>query len=169
MIKNLKDISFSYQGYLTSEILEELIIDIKSYSEYNIDKKNIRNRLYNVSIEALENIIKHSDEQLIKNNKISYTISQTNYECKLTFKSVIYCNNAERINRIFNKLKDKSQSQIKELYKSTILKTKISNKGGAGLGIIEIAKVSNNNIDYGFKKIDKKTCEFILEVNLKYK
>ena len=51
---------------------------------------------------------------------------------------------------------------LSALYKQQIREGKISEKGGAGLGFIDIAKKSGNKIEYQFKDLTEDLCFFII-------
>ena len=50
---------------------------------------------------------------------------------------------------------NKDREALKDLYVKTITNGKFSEKGGAGLGFIEMAKTSGNNLEYSFKPINE--------------
>jgi hypothetical protein len=50
---------------------------------------------------------------------------------------------------------DKDRDELKKLYVQTITNGKFSAKGGAGLGFIEMAKTSGNNLEFSFESIDE--------------
>ena len=164
MIKQSNYTSLSYVGLLGNKELEEILVEVKEYIDANIIDLKIKRRVYIVIVEALENIQRHVDAEIVKIISPKFTIDINKDNCILNFINVICCKNSEELKTILFKLKDKSKGEIKELYKATITKAEISSKGGAGLGLLEIAKVSNNNIKYEFNAIDKDICEFILEV-----
>jgi hypothetical protein len=55
---------------------------------------------------------------------------------------------------------------LKELYKLTITDGQFSHKGGAGLGFIEIAKISSNKIRYSFKSVNPDLSYFKFKVTV---
>ena len=50
---------------------------------------------------------------------------------------------------------NKSREELKDLYIETITNGKFSAKGGAGLGFIEMAKSSGNDLEYSFERISE--------------
>jgi hypothetical protein len=55
---------------------------------------------------------------------------------------------------------------LKELYKDTITNGRFSVKGGAGLGFIEMAKLSGERLTYNFEKIDDQFSFFRFAINI---
>ena len=54
---------------------------------------------------------------------------------------------------------------IKEYYKETITNGQFSQQGGAGLGLIEMAKISGNKIEYMFQRVNENYVNFQFENN----
>lgn len=77
-------------------------------------------------------------------------------------KILLLKNKLDRVNSL-------DKEGLKDLYKNTILSGNVSPKGGAGLGIINIAKVSENKINYTFSTINDKYSYFTLNVLIAHK
>ena len=55
------------------------------------------------------------------------------------------------------------KDEIKAYYKKKILESRISEKGGAGLGFIDIVKKTGNKIDFHFQKINDIASFFVMK------
>jgi hypothetical protein len=55
---------------------------------------------------------------------------------------------------------------IKEYYKETITNGQFSLQGGAGLGLIEMAKISGNKIEYMFQRVNDSYVNFGLRITV---
>lgn len=55
---------------------------------------------------------------------------------------------------------------IKEYYKDTITNGQFSQQGGAGLGLIEMAKISGNKIEYMFQRVNDYYVTFSLRITV---
>jgi hypothetical protein len=55
---------------------------------------------------------------------------------------------------------------LKDLYRDIIQDTTISEKGGAGLGFVDMARKSGEKLDYGFADMSKDFSFFWLKVNV---
>ena len=71
------------------------------------------------------------------------------------------------------KLKDKidmvnnmSKEELKTKYREVLNNEEITDKGGAGLGIIDIARRSGEKLDYEFKDVDNNHSYFSLRVKV---
>ncbi len=130
----------------------------------------IRKKVYAAMVESLENIYKHQDHIeddkafLPKFNLYMDSQNLTMYVSNSIFnhKILLLKNKLDRVNSL-------DKEGLKDLYKNTILSGNVSPKGGAGLGIINIAKVSENKINYTFSTINDKYSYFTLNVQIAHK
>ena len=53
-------------------------------------------------------------------------------------------------------------NEIRNVYRQMLSMSEFSNKGGAGLGLIEMAKKTGNKLDYDFVPLDDDFSYFIL-------
>ena len=148
-----------FKGHLTFSTIGRLLTLLKHKMVEKGIKLGIYKRILSVMIEALENIYKYSerysDDTYILKNFIptfklerkdqSYLIRTTN-----PIKNVDIPNLKEKI-ELVNSM---SAEEIHLYYRQTITDGKFTDKGGAGLGIIEMAKITNNKIEYRFKPIN---------------
>lgn len=83
-------------------------------------------------------------------------------------------------NSVLNSKKIKLQENIEEINQSCIDKLKqmqeqklltgeLTEKGGSGIGLINIAIRSNNKLEYKFEPIDNETSHFNLLIKIKIK
>jgi hypothetical protein len=59
-----------------------------------------------------------------------------------------------------------NQDELKQLHKEKMRETAISDKGGAGLGFIDIARKTGNQLEYHFEPIDEKNSFFLLKTSI---
>jgi hypothetical protein len=129
----------------------------------------IKKKVYSAMVESLENIYKHQD--IISSNTDFQPRFSLFYDDK---ELVIYASNSI-LNKKVDPLKEKlekvnslDKDGLKDLYKLTILSGNVSPKGGAGLGIINIAKVSESKINFNFEPINDKYTYFTINVAITY-
>ena len=75
----------------------------------------------------------------------------------------------ENLESALNTVNNASQEELKEMYKKQIKEGKISEKGGAGLGLIDIARKTEEPLEYQFLQLDQDTFFFILKVEINAK
>jgi hypothetical protein len=145
-----------YKGSLTFERIGILLNDLKSRKDsFGIDPV-LYKKLLTLMIEVLENVLRYSD------NFNEYVVEQPEYlpEFKLNLDEediVMVARNPVR-NKDRQRLKEKidlinssTGDQLKKIYRETITNGIFSEKGGAGLGFIEMAKIASRNLEFSFR------------------
>jgi predicted DNA-binding transcriptional regulator len=151
--------------------IDEILIEIKEQLRLlEIDPQIIR-RIYTAAVELLDNIMKHS----IVNDVEEDTDLIIEFPAKFYLKKVdnlfvMYSGNII-LNKCIESLKTKIEVlqslkavNLNHLYKKKLLTAEISDKGGAGLGLIIIARLSGKKIKFDFEKINDKFSYFALQI-----
>lgn len=152
-------------GQLSYEEIGFLLNRMSAYIDKQGMNITVKKKIYAAMVESLENIYKHQD------------IIQTDPEHLPRFSLFIedqtislFASNSLRVEKIsplmqkLDKVNALDRHGLKDLYKFTILSGNVSPKGGAGLGIINIAKVSENKLNYTFEKINDNFSYFTINV-----
>jgi len=116
-------------------------------------------------IESLENIYKYDD--LINENYFpKFTIERQDNQFILTAGNPVDKKSIKMLKEKIDCVNKLDKQELRKLYRKTITDGRFSKKGGAGLGFIEMAKISGNKIQYRFEDINKNTSYYILEVKI---
>lgn len=160
-------ISLVYLGEFNHEITKMFT----SMAESDMDRKNenskVKKRVYHVMVETLQNMNKHSDEITDKNignglfiigNKedVYYVITSNKVDRK----------KVPELRDAIDKVNEASPEELKKMYMDQIKGGKLSEKGGAGLGLIDIARKTGDQLVYRFLPIDDTYDLFILKVEI---
>ena len=124
-------------------------------------------------IESLENIIRYNeilkkDQNIFTDHPPEFRIFAEGNQFFIESGNAILNIDIDKLNQKLSKLNELDKLGIRELYKETITDGKFSEKGGAGLGIIEMAKIADDKLDFSFSEIND-NCSFFtlkLAVNL---
>jgi hypothetical protein len=151
-----------YDGDFTQETTKSIL----SMAERNLDSSGedsgIKRKVFNVMVEALQNIVKHSSEQglqagsLISKSAIFMISKDDKRYCVMTGNPIPKK----------NELNGKDKEGLKELYKEIIKNTQISDKGGAGLGFVDMARKSGEKLEFSFSSMDEEYDFFCMKVNI---
>lgn len=160
------NLSLVYQGGFSQEITKAFV----SLAEKNMDQaeeiRSVKRKVFNVMVECLQNIVKHSNEMkdtpigqnaifLVGVDQVKYVISSGN---------IIYSENIPTLETLLNKINSLDKEGLKSYYKEVIKEGKLSEKGGAGLGLIDMARKSGEKLIYEFKTIDEQYAFFSLQI-----
>jgi hypothetical protein len=167
LIKKLRNkllnehLMFAYRGEVTGDNSVALLSLLEKEMELSAFSLLGRKRLFMFVLENLQNITRHGssarDEvtSLVVYNKTAdgYTVSTGNVLKKREVKGLRQ--NLDKINSL-------DPESIREVYKAMLQDSNIGHKGGAGLGLIEMARKTGNKLDYDFLPIDNSYSYFIL-------
>lgn len=162
----------SFKGDVTSELMASILQIIEQRMDDRNEAPRLRKKVYNVLVECLQNLYHHIDEIpsekakngtdrsaifMISLNQDGYSITTGNYilsERKESFKESL-----ERINSL-------SKEELKDLYKEVLNSDGRSNKGGGGLGMIDIARKTGKKLNYEFAPLNEEYSFFSLNINV---
>ncbi|MBN1142852.1 MAG: SiaB family protein kinase [Bacteroidales bacterium] len=156
-----------YSGIIQYETIGELIHTLKSQVHALGIQIGTYKRILLVMIEALENIMKHSWKPTgIVYNEHDYistlSITREEHAFKLCSSNVLHNSALPLLRKKLDHLNSMNKQEIKDLYKDTITNGEFTNTGGAGLGLIEIVKITGNKIGYEFFPLNEACSRFTL-------
>lgn len=162
--------SFIYQGHFRDKVTSAVINLIESNIESLTTFSRLRNKVSFLIIESFQNIIRHTDCLIVdkETNKSEFFITRN-------IGNIFYITSAnfienDKISILEEKLKNINKlekKELKKLYLSILTNRKLSNKGGAGLGLIEMARKTGEKLDYDFIKVNNELSLFYFQLKLR--
>lgn len=158
-----------YQGDFTQETTKSIL----AMAERNIDssgeESSIKRKVFNVMVESLQNIVKHSDELVdgeTRSHAAIFLIGREANKYTIMSGNPIRKTNIPKLKQTLEKINGLDKDGLKELYKEIIKNTTISEKGGAGLGFVDMARKSGSKLEFEFPEMSTDYCFFSLKVNV---
>jgi hypothetical protein len=152
---------FAYRGEVTSEnsvLLLTLLEREMEFSEYNMVG---RKRLFMFVLENLQNITRHATAK--GNEVISLVIyNKTSDGYIVTTGNPIESADVPGLKKSLDNINSLEPDKVREAYRKMLQESDLSSKGGAGLGLMEMARKTGNKLDYDFSRVDEHTSYFIL-------
>lgn len=152
---------FVYRGLVTSGNSVPLLMLIEremENAEYGLVG---RKRLFMFVVESLQNVSKHSDQAELTDMSI-VVYSKTKGGYTVTTGNVISSDQVDDLRNRLEEINKLKPEEIRAVYRQMLGNSALSNKGGAGLGLIEMAKKTGNKLDYDFLDLNGNTSYFIL-------
>ncbi len=152
------DVILSFKGDITKDLLSSIYQIIETRMEIENEDQKRKKKFYHVLVECLQNMYHHMEgmqssrgllgEQpgsaifmISRGEDSSYNILTGNF---------IHTENASGLQERIDKINAMNPVELKAYYLEKLGSTELSDKGGAGLGIIDIARKSGNKIEYNF-------------------
>jgi hypothetical protein len=152
---------FVYRGVVTDENSIPLLMLLEKEMENSEFGFVGRKRLFMFVLESLQNVTRHSDRN--QHGDMSLVIySKTDNGYTVTTGNVLPTAHIDALRNKLQEINKLRTDDIRKVYRQMLSTAEFSNKGGAGLGLIEMAKKTGNKIDFDFVELDDKYSYFIL-------
>ena len=147
---------FAYQGDITSERINVVLEEVEGKIAEISDQIKVRKKFYNIMVESLQNLFHHSDDvpkELVETIGRRYgliVITRKDDDFRLTVGNYISSDKVKYLTEKIEKINSLSTNELKEMYKFILNYQKLSSKGGGGLGLIDMARKSDQKLGYKF-------------------
>ena len=163
MIRN--KINYGYRGLFTNEVSDGLIEFANGLFDQSEINKKLRKRVVYIMVECVQNITRHQEmpEEEKKGKDGIFLIQSVGDLFNITQGNMVLNDKIEPLSQKLDNINHLSLDELKDLYAITLSDSEFSEKGGAGLGLIEIARKSGNKIAYRFEKFDDEYSLFFMD------
>lgn len=168
MIEN--GFSLVYLGEFSHDITKMFTQMAESDMEKNSEERSVQRKVYHVMVETLQNMNKHSDE--IKEGNIGnglFIIGKKQDTYYIITSNKVAEQHKDPLERALNQVNAATKEELNQMYRKQIREGKLSDKGGAGLGLIDIARKIGEPLNYQFLQLDEQSYFFILKVEINAK
>lgn len=160
---------FMYLGYFSDEITE-ILIDIgecNMLTDANMSK--LRKKISFLMVESFQNIVRHGekvhDEIEIDIFPYFFMTSSTGMNFFITSANIVENSKVVELKEMIERLNQMDQTELRNIYLNVLNNNIVNEKGGAGLGLIEMVRKSGEQLIYDFLQIDDKYSFFYLQIN----
>jgi len=158
------NLGYVYRGRFTRDITDNILALTENKLEKEEQSSKIKKRVYSILVECLQNITRHQDDA--KNDSPEsnglFVIQKHDEKYFITTGNLVMNNNIDYIKNLIETINSLEKEELKNYYKMVLEDGSLSSKGGAGLGLIDMARKSGNKLLYKFKEIDKESSFFYL-------
>lgn len=164
---------FYFTGQFSFESIGDLLNQIKDEVELSEMPITVYKRVLTVTIELLENIIRYSpniEMELIPEKCNPYfRMVRTSDKISVYAGNPILQEDAEKLSSLLKTLNELSKEELRNLYRETLTNGQFTHQGGAGLGLMDILKVSDGTLHFSFEECNEKYKLYHLNVNISTK
>ena len=158
-------INLAYEGEITHQITKAFTSLTETNMAREEDASSVQEKVFHVMVECLQNISKHSESApngSAKDGRGIFMVSKGDTEYNVTTGNIIKNENVEKLRGILENINKLDKDGLNKLYKQQMRDGHISDRGGAGLGFIDIARKTGEKLLYSFLKIDSTNSFFVL-------
>jgi glycerol-3-phosphate responsive antiterminator len=163
------DIIIAYKGSINAEIIADTLslVEAKLYDE--MEQSLTRKKVYNVLVECLQNLFHHVDSVPGVNNEDNFGVfilSKTDVGFRVSTGNMVNGQKKEILKQKIDKINSLDKEELKEFYKFVLNNQMFSDKGGGGLGLIDIARKTGNKLEYTFTPFNESFDFFTLSATI---
>lgn len=168
---NEGDVVFSFKGDITSELITNVLEVIESKLDDTPERAKVRKKVYNVMVECLQNLFHHGIKDVTNENNSDkhfgiFVIKRIEFGYKLFSGNFVSNSRIQYLTDRLEQINSMSKEELKSLYKLILNNQEFSNKGGGGLGMIDIARKTESKFHYNFYKINDEFSFYNLNIDV---
>jgi len=163
----------SFKGELTPELVTALLGAVENQMAVLEPDPRLRKRVFNVLMECLQNLYHHKARNgaIRPGDRTEETQGVLMVARGVQGWQVLTGNfmagaEVERLKDHLERVNMLDGDQLRAFYMETLADGQYGRQGGAGLGIIDIARKSGRKLEYGFVPYDAESAFFSLNVNV---
>lgn len=169
---NKGEVLLAYKGSISAELITNVLGVVESKLDHVIDKSITKKKIYNILVESLQNLYHHVDDlpNLINESMDIhfgiFVISKMDDDYQIRTGNFIINDKIQKLKERLDKIKSLSKDELKDLYKFVLNNQKFSDKGGGGLGLIDIARRTDGRIEFEFDDFNDDYSFFSLNITI---
>jgi len=165
-------IILSFKGEITSDIITMVLQIMESRLEAEEAKSTVKKKIFNILVECMQNLYHHAEPEV--DGEVSTRKAMLEMYFDDSYYNIItgnYMRNeeVEKLKTRLDKVNSLSKEDLRKFYREILDNNQISQKGGANLGMIDMARKSGEKLDYHFTEVNDKLTFFDLRVRISNK
>ncbi len=158
--------NYFYRGEITYDLTNYIISLAEARLKHEKMKSKTKKRVFHIMVESIQNISRHQqstdDDFLLP----FFAIQKYKTVYFITTGNLIKNEFIDTLKNKIEILNQKSVDELTEYYKRVLGNGTFSEKGGAGLGLIEMVRKSGRKLEYFFEKINREFSFFYLRTSI---
>ncbi len=162
------DFEYIYRGAFTQNLTRKILSLAESNLQRFVDKSSLQNRIYFIMVEGLQNVTRHQEPSTESETEHAgiFAIQKVGNRYIITTGNTIVNTKVDSLKQRLEKVNNLDREELKKLHREILSTGELSDKGGAGLGLIEMARRSGNRLTFDFEYIDLYWSYFYLQTEI---
>jgi Family of unknown function (DUF6272) len=163
--EHVGDYTFSFKGKITQNEVKLFVAFVEKKLELASEQITVKKRLINLIVESAQNIAHHIPQALeVFDSEFQFSKSQGFYYIQCG--NHVFQHDEDIIKGRISKINNLDKEGLDEFYKTSMVENELSEKGTAGLGLIELARKTEEKINHEFRVIDDKVSFFTVKLRI---
>ena len=172
---NMNNILLSFKGDITTELMTSILQIMEDRLDAYKESPKTRKKVYNVMVECLQNLYHHIDsvprnlgEIEDQDRSAIFMIGLDESGYRIITGNYVQSDRVEGLKRQLEDINSRDSVALRELYKEILNNDERSQKGGSGLGMVDIARKTGQKLDYDLTPINSEYTFFTLNINVEH-
>lgn len=150
------DVLVEHVGDFTSTVIDTMLPNMEEKLQESAVSENIKKRTFHIFVECAQNLYHHivpveAVEEQYGDSKVgAILLTKEDEGCRITTGNFMPEDKSAELKKLIDKINNLDSDQLKELYRDTVSTKGFSEKGGAGLGMIDMARKSKHKLKCQF-------------------
>lgn len=158
---NERNILMAFTGNVDHQITTSLLKNFKSRVSAGSAETAVDKKVYSVLVESMENMSKHSSQE----NRSIFLLSKTENAYTIVTGNPIENKEVPLLKEKLEKFSKLNNAELKEIYNEQLLSGERT-ENSVGLGMLDMAIKSGNNIQYVFQPLTELMSFYILQIQI---
>jgi len=164
------EISLVYEGEITQPIIKAFLSLTETKMMQQEEPGAVQRKVFHVMVECLQNVSKYSDSTIEQNYLYAgmgvFIVTRNSKEYRITTGNPMDKGKIDDMKKMLEMINGLDKEALNEMYKKQIREGQLHEKGGAGLGFIDIKRKTGNELSYEFMPLDDNFSFFILSTSV---
>jgi len=165
-----ENLGYIYRGLFTDGITDSIIALAESNLETAGESSKVKKKVFSIMVECLQNITRHQtpEDEIVATSENSgiFVIQRQEKGYYITTGNLVKNEDIPMLKELLQTINSKEKDDLKLYYKEVLNTGQFSEKGGAGLGLIDMARKSGNKLLFDFNHINEDYSYFYLHTSI---
>jgi hypothetical protein len=166
----INQINLIYEGEVTHQITKAFTALTEENMAKDAEPNSLQMRVFHIIVESLQNISKHAQNLKGMREDMkgigTFLIAKSITDYFIIAGNLLHNDDKAQVQELIDRINELDKEGLKKLHKEQMKQGKLSERGGAGLGFIDIARKSGKPLSYEFRPITDDTSFFILTTQI---
>lgn len=154
------DLTLAYSGEFRDTLTDRIIELAETYLEKDREVAKLRKKTSFLVAECFQNVIRHGSKEAefifdSPRRVESFVLRFYDKKCFILSENAIPASKVDGLIAMLDDVNMVDRDALRDMYRRLLDAGEISEKGGAGLGLIEMARRSGNKLKYSFQPLDE--------------
>lgn len=163
-VEESRTVAVHHFGILSQDLINSLADGVEGLMVSFGDQKKTIKRTFSILIEGLQNIRIHASKDELDRQLAFLFIARNTETYKIMMGNIVQKSQIEQLNEYVKHINEVDPAELKDLYLKILSSDYLSQKGGAGLGLLIMRMKSENPLSFSFIELKDDKSLFVVDV-----